>query len=66
MRARVLAEEGQIVMGGAGADSFLQLIQAERDRADARAARAASDAAVADAQISLFKALGGGWEGQKP
>lgn len=46
----------------AGADSFLQLIQAERDRADARAARAASDAAVADAQISLFKALGGGWE----
>lgn len=46
----------------AGADSFLQLIQAERDRADARAARAQSDAAVADAQISLFKALGGGWE----
>lgn len=46
----------------AGADSFLQLIQAERDRADARAARAASDAAVADAQINLFKALGGGWE----
>ena len=46
----------------AGKDSFLQLIQAERDRADARAARAASDAAVADAQISLFKALGGGWQ----
>ena len=45
-----------------GADSFLLLIEAERDRADARAARAASDAAVADAQISLFKALGGGWE----
>ncbi len=45
-----------------GADSFLQLIDAERERADARAARAASDAAVADAQISLFKALGGGWE----
>ncbi|PTS88845.1 RND transporter [Sphingomonas sp. HMWF008] len=45
-----------------GADSFLLLIQAERDRADARAALAASDAAVADAQITLFKALGGGWE----
>ena len=45
-----------------GADSFLQLIQAERERADTRAARAASDAAVADAQITLFKALGGGWE----
>lgn len=46
-----------------GADSFLLLIDAERDRADARAALAQSDAAVADAQVSLFKALGGGWEG---
>jgi NodT family efflux transporter outer membrane factor (OMF) lipoprotein len=45
-----------------GADSFLLLIEAERDRADARAALAESDAAVADAQVSLFKALGGGWE----
>jgi NodT family efflux transporter outer membrane factor (OMF) lipoprotein len=45
-----------------GADSFLLLIEAERDRANARAALADADAAVADAQISLFKALGGGWE----
>ncbi|MDO7843317.1 efflux transporter outer membrane subunit [Sphingomonas immobilis] len=45
-----------------GADSFLLLIDAERDRASARAALAASDAAVSDAQISLFKALGGGWQ----
>ena len=45
-----------------GADSFLLLIEAERDRASARAALAQSDAAVSDAQISLFKALGGGWE----
>ncbi|MFC3579558.1 efflux transporter outer membrane subunit [Sphingomonas hylomeconis] len=45
-----------------GADSFLLLIDAERDRASARAALAQSDAAVADAQVSLFKALGGGWE----
>ena len=45
-----------------GADSFLLLIEAERDRADARAALAQSDAAVADAQVSLFKALGGGWQ----
>jgi NodT family efflux transporter outer membrane factor (OMF) lipoprotein len=45
-----------------GADSFLLLIDAERDRANARAALAQSDAAVADAQISVFKALGGGWE----
>ena len=46
----------------AGADSFLQLIDAEANRVSARAARAASDAAVADAQISVFKALGGGWQ----
>lgn len=45
-----------------GADNFFQLIDAERDRANARAARAQADAAVADAQISLFKALGGGWQ----
>lgn len=45
-----------------GAESFLILIQAERDRAEARAQLAQSRLAVADAQISLFKALGGGWE----
>lgn len=45
-----------------GAESFLQLIDAERERANARAGRAQSDAALADAQVSLFKALGGGWE----
>ncbi|TKD51055.1 efflux transporter outer membrane subunit [Sphingomonas baiyangensis] len=45
-----------------GAESFLQLIDAESERANARAARAQSDAALADAQVNLFKALGGGWE----
>ncbi|UZK69619.1 efflux transporter outer membrane subunit [Sphingomonas sp. S1-29] len=45
-----------------GAESFLQLIESERERADARAALANSDAALADAQVNLFKALGGGWE----
>lgn len=45
-----------------GAESFLQLIDAERQRADARAARAQSDAALAEAQVALFRALGGGWE----
>ena len=45
-----------------GRDSFLQLLDAERDRASARAALASSNAAVTDAQVSLFKALGGGWE----
>ena len=46
----------------AGSDSFLQLIDAERDRANARSALAQSNAEVAEAQVSLFKALGGGWE----
>lgn len=46
----------------AGADNFLQLLVAERDRAVTRAALAQAQAARADAQITLFKALGGGWE----
>lgn len=50
----------------AGSDSFLQLLDAERIRAQARAALASSDADVADAQVSLFKALGGGWENAPP
>jgi NodT family efflux transporter outer membrane factor (OMF) lipoprotein len=44
-----------------GADSFLQLLDAERRRAAARAALAQAEADRADAQISVFKALGGGW-----
>lgn len=46
----------------AGSDSFLVLLVAERDRALARAALAQARAERADAQVSLFKALGGGWE----
>ena len=46
----------------AGRDNFLQLLDADRDRAAARAALASPNAQVADAQVSLFKALGGGWE----
>lgn len=46
----------------AGADNFLQLLESERERANARAALAQARADRADAQISLFKALGGGWE----
>lgn len=45
-----------------GADSFLQLLDAERQRAQTRAALAQAEAARADAQISVFKALGGGWQ----
>lgn len=46
----------------AGRDSFLQLLDSERDRASARSALASSNSSLADAQVSLFKALGGGWE----
>lgn len=48
---------------GAGSDSFLQLLDAQRDRATARAAFAAAQADRAEAQVALFKALGGGWQG---
>ncbi len=50
----------------AGADSFLQLLDAERDRASNRAALAQASAARVDAQVSVFKALGGGWEDAPP
>ena len=46
----------------AGRDSLLQRIDAERERAGARAALAQSNASLAEAQVALFKALGGGWE----
>ena len=46
----------------AGSDSFIVLLVAQRDRAIARAALARARADRADAQVSLFKALGGGWE----
>ncbi len=46
----------------AGSDNFLQLLQSQRDRANARADLAQAQADRAAAQISLFKALGGGWE----
>jgi NodT family efflux transporter outer membrane factor (OMF) lipoprotein len=49
-----------------GRDNFLDLLVAEQNRATAREALAQSNAAVADAQISLFKALGGGWENAPP
>ncbi len=48
---------------GAGSDSFLQLLDAQRDRASARAGLASAQADRAEAQVALFKALGGGWQG---
>lgn len=45
-----------------GRDNFLDLLIAEQNRATARQALAQSDTKVANLQVSLFKALGGGWE----
>lgn len=50
----------------AGSDNFLQLLVAQVARANARAALAQARSDRADAQISLFKALGGGWEEAPP
>ncbi|PNB35951.1 transporter, partial [Pseudomonas sp. FW305-130] len=41
---------------------FLEVLDAERTFADADADVAAADARIADAQIDLFRALGGGWQ----
>ncbi|MBN8887092.1 MAG: TolC family protein [Rudaea sp.] len=46
----------------AGAATALDLLDAERGDVEAQAALAAADAEVATAQVTLFKALGGGWE----
>ncbi|WP_245158296.1 MULTISPECIES: efflux transporter outer membrane subunit [unclassified Brevundimonas] len=48
----------------AGADSFLGVLDAERTLAAAEAALAASDGQVATLQITVFKALAGGWSEQ--
>ena len=46
----------------AGAQSFLDVLDAERTLAAAEASLAASDAQLTTNQIGVFKALGGGWE----
>lgn len=53
---RARQREGQI--------DFLEVLDAERTFADAQADLAASSAQVANRQVALFQALGGGWEGQ--
>ncbi|RAK52431.1 TolC family protein [Phenylobacterium deserti] len=44
-----------------GADSFLSVLDAERTLANLEAQLAQSETAVTSTQITLFKALGGGW-----
>lgn len=52
--ARARQTEGDI--------NSLDLLDAERTFADAQAALATADAAIAEAQVNLFRALGGGWQ----
>ncbi len=64
-RAEAAASNAARIAGlrfSAGRDTLLQRIDAERDRATARASLAQSNAALAEAQVALFNALGGGWE----
>jgi outer membrane protein TolC len=46
----------------AGGASFLDVLDSQRTLVSADAALAASDQLLVSDQISLFKALGGGWE----
>lgn len=50
----------------AGGISTLDLLAAEQTLTDANAAVASSDTALVQQQISLFKALGGGWQSVPP
>ena len=43
--------------------SSLELLDSERTAADAEAGLAEADARIATAQVDLFRALGGGWQG---
>lgn len=54
--ARVQLREGKI--------DGLAVLDAERSLAEADAELAASNAAIASRQIDLFRALGGGWQGE--
>lgn len=47
---------------GAGRENFLAVLDAERTLANTQALLAVSEATLSSDQISLFKALGGGWE----
>ena len=50
----------------AGRDNALQLLEVERNLLNARAASGSAMAARAEAEVSLFRALGGGWENAPP
>jgi len=45
-----------------GSDSYLVVVDAERSRNDAATQLLAADLRIAQLQVALFRALGGGWE----
>jgi multidrug efflux system outer membrane protein len=49
-----------------GSASYFDLLTVETDLVNARAVLAASDQALASDQVTVFKALGGGWEHAPP
>ena len=48
-----------------GAENYLVVLDAERVRNDAITQLAASDLRLAQIQVQLFRALGGGWEADR-
>ena len=63
--ARDQSAEATRIVGlrySAGAQSFIDVLDAQRTLANAEAELAASDAQLVTNQIAVFKALGGGWE----
>lgn len=50
----------------AGSIAFLELLEAQRDLLDARAALAGSSQELGSRRVDLFKALGSGWEALPP
>lgn len=63
-QARVAARISRAQLREGRADSLV-VLDAERTLADAEAALAQADALVAARQIDLFRALGGGWQGDR-
>ena len=51
-----------LIQNQEGVASYLDVLTAETNLVDAKTALAASDEAVVSDQVTLFKALGGGWE----
>ncbi|MCH7862022.1 efflux transporter outer membrane subunit [Sphingomonas sp. NPDC092331] len=68
LRGALAASEKVVARAGArfrlGADSYLQVVDAERTRNDTGALLVASDLRIALTQVALFRALGGGWGSQ--